>query len=168
MSYVSELILQCSNLSVSEMTQLCNELNNQSKGAGETWAAILLAWDSHRYLQPANTTVSLKAVWWDAQIVCELEIHGSALGKSIWKQWSISGKVHRFVMLHLLPSLGQVGDLALYLLSNEAWHCRHPMLTPSCTSHLYALHQNSSERFAIIICIAQSCQALTIMNLPVL
>lgn len=32
----------------------------------------------------------------------------------------------------------------------------------------YTLHQNISEKFATIICIAQSCQALTIMTFPVL
>lgn len=89
------------------MALLWTELNNQCEGAGEKWAALLLARDSLQHLESANTTVSLKAVWWDAQIIYELEIDCSALEKSIWKQWSISGKLHWFVMLHFLLPLGR-------------------------------------------------------------
>lgn len=62
----------------------------------------------------------------------------------------------------------------------DAWFCSAPsgqwslaLQTPRAHSvllfspALYALHQNSSENFVIIICIGQSLQTLTIMNLPV-
>lgn len=148
---------------------LCSEVNQM--GMGEKCAALLLAWDSLQHLiRKHNNRVSEISL---VRYVTHMRVRDrSAVVKRAWKCWNVSGKLHWNVMLQLLCSLEQMHGLVPQLLSNGAWHfrlgtspCAHSVLLLSRA--LYDLHQNSSKNFVIIICIGQSLQALTIMNLPV-